>query len=101
MDGVTASAGVLRHFIECARYAPVQFTVGFAGVRPVGRKGRPRERCKMIINRFAAGFAEGINHVQHAVAYASAEVVDVYAWLVRQFFHRPRRDRPPRSITWM
>ena len=41
----------------------------------------------MVVNGFAAGLAESIDHVEHAAADAGAKVVDMDPGFVSQFFH--------------
>ena len=79
--------GVLRHFVQVARHAPVQLAVGLGGIRPVGREVAIAARREMVVNRFAAGLAESIDHVEHAAADAGAKVVDMDPGFVSQFFH--------------
>ncbi len=67
--------GVLRHFVQVARYAPVQLAVGLGSIRPVGREVAIAARREMVVNGFAAGLAESIDYVEHAAADAGAKVV--------------------------
>ena len=69
--------GVLRHFVQVARYAPVQLAVGLGSIRPVGREVAIAARREMVVNGFAAGLAESIDYVEHAAADAGAKVVPV------------------------
>ncbi len=86
-DGVTASAGVLRHFVKRAGDAPVQLAIGFAGIRPIRREIAVAARREVVINGFTAGFTKGVDHIQDATADTRAEVINMYAGFVRQFFH--------------
>ena len=79
--------GVLRHFVQVARYAPVQLAVGLGSIRPVGREVAIAARREMVVNGFAAGLAESIDYVEHAAADAGAKVVDMHPGFVSQFFH--------------
>ena len=80
--------GVLRHFVKVARHAPVQLAIGLFSVRPVGREVAFAARREVVVNRFAAGFAKSVDHVEHAAADACAKVIDMHAGFISQFFHR-------------
>ena len=72
------------HLLNAVLGLPAQLALGLAGVTPALGNVAGAARVDNIGNLLAAGLAEGVDDVQHAVAVAGAQIADEQAGLLLQ-----------------
>ena len=77
---------VAAHFVNAVLSFPAQLTLGLAGIAPALGNIAGAARVNDIGQLLAAGLAECMNHIQHTVAVAGAQVADEQAGLFFQLF---------------
>ena len=80
----------------CIRDSPAQLVLGLGGVGVALRDITGAARVDDVGNLFAAGLAEGVDDVQHAVTVAGAQVADEQDVYKRQ----PGGGTPPVGRCW-
>ena len=72
------------HLLNAVLGLPAQLALGLAGVAPALGNVAGAARVDDVGNLFAAGLAEGVDDIQHAVAVAGAQIADEQAGLLLQ-----------------
>ena len=74
------------HFLNAVLGLPAELTLGLGGIAPALGDVAGAARVDDIGDLLAAGLAEGVDDVQHAVAVAGAQIADEQAGLLLQLF---------------